>query len=144
MGKGDIMKKNKFRAWDQRENRFVYKGFYDRNWYFHQSECKTWKPLVPEDRPYQILEQYTELKDKNGKEIYEGDICYISGLGRITVVWDESSLGYVFTTDSAENEYNYQDLLEEIESITIIGNIHEPQKSTDYQWLQDESIRRSK
>jgi len=131
---GDNMREIKFRAWIKKEKKML-----------KHEEILYDGPLQYPKESGLILMQYTGLKDKNGKEIYEGDI--------VTIIFDKNwSEKYPDTQDVGEVIFDngtfcarkgkekiraWKDgvhdwhSLENVEELEVIGNIYENPKMVE-------------
>ena len=113
-----MKRKIKFRIWDKEGskmingNDFTFDEYIPINYMFNDSNRF-------------IFMQWTGFTDKNGTEIYEGDILkcklYNGEYENYVIVWDEEEAGF-----DALNEDKNNFMLPSIWTVSkIIGNIHE-------------------
>lgn len=122
-----MVREIKFRVWETKEKRMLqsgsfdihlscnsygisYKFINDQERQYRFVSCK--RNNFNKDKPEVILLQYTGLKDKKGKEIYERDIVR---------VWDEK-IGRIVEWDADRWSC---DGLSLINTCEVIGNIYE-------------------
>ncbi len=102
------MRTIKFRAWDESQKYMAYQCTPDletiQSFMHHFGDKK--------------LMQFTGLYDKNGKEIYEGDIV-TDGVGKYKIVYDLKLAGYQPYCIFRDDPENYCE---------VLGNIYENQE----------------
>lgn len=105
------MREIKFRAWDKKNKEWFYFGL---NEVYGMGQDS---PNGYAEINFDEIMQYTGLKDKNNKEIYEGDILKFNTKGGNEMIYEVKWRGKGFkpTRMSEDNQ----------EEIEIIGNIYE-------------------
>ena len=133
------MRELKFRAWDEQAQTYFYNiALFPNNTgaflrfsieglvresEFHET---TWTELDA----CTVIEQYTGLKDKNGKEIYEGDIVRWEQDKRLYAIKFQFGMFYASVEERNKRIYGgfpLHVLTENVEKelCEVVGNIHE-------------------
>ena len=120
--------KPKFRAWTE-EGKVMY---YDVYPFKYDTLLLSYDEIAFDEVPASdfILMQSTGIKDKNGKEIFEGDIVkYEIGLNTYTeeVAYDKDFAGFGVRDAKANVVFTFGEIAEDISliSLEVIGNIYE-------------------
>ena len=124
------MREIKFRMWDDEEKTMI-----DGDSLAFE-EYLPIKDLLSQDS----IMQFTGLHDKNGKEIYEGDICNcpetgVDGTivfhnGRFT--WTDGACHWDMVLNSKDGQPR-DSVIPEADDLVIIGNIHETPSAKESQ-----------
>ena len=141
------MREIKFRAWDIEDNVMI------QNIFSHFAG-----PSDILQEPYYIPMQYTGLKDKNGKEIYEGDVLrsdiypfsctednkYDNYYGAIGWSEEEASFYIVAIKNPKSSVRGISDGIcdsisqKMMQDFEVLGNIHDPEWKQYGEYIQEE------
>ena len=92
------MREIKFRVWHKGQNKFIkiHKLNFERGKLTHVYEKNLKSPTTPNIYSIKDVDvmQYTGFKDKNGKEIYEGDILLLPHKELGSIYWGKFNAGF--------------------------------------------------
>jgi uncharacterized phage protein (TIGR01671 family) len=133
------MRDIKFRVWDCEEKEMLYPGsnatelnsIMDCAITFDDVGCEVAVRYYGEDNyltktKFELM-QYTGRKDKNGKEIYEGDIVRDKDGRILEVFWNSIGVGGWWFCELKDGDKMHAEKID-LDSLKVIGNIYENPK----------------
>ena len=109
------MREIRFRAWDEKNQRFIF------------ATLQTGRVLnienpLPVGDKLEDWQQYTSIKDKNGKEIWEGDLVKFDGIQMREVAYEEAKF---VIRGNAGQDRDLSDACWNPNDVEVTGNIYE-------------------
>lgn len=123
------MREIKFRAWDKERNRITETPFNIGGTgricgvAFFENDLIPVEVIANESKRYVVM-QFTGLKDKNGVEIYAGDIVKDRAGFLYSVIWRKKKARFAYKCqEGSKTNMNQQEDIKD--GIEVIGNIYE-------------------
>ena len=123
------MRDIKFRAWDKDRKRWTNYSIAEDLPRFYDKHTGCWK--TDKEGKRFVLSQYTGLKDKNNREIYEGDVIKAISFARWIGVVEYSDENQAFIFDDLDKKYRGKSTVfmnQFDDGFEILGNIYENPK----------------
>jgi len=131
----------KFRAWDHDNDKMIFWSLSDLLIGFGEPQYQ----YNVIDRPSFLFDwmEYVGLEDKNGKEIYTGDIVK-SGEFTYKIIFKEGCFGYEVIDPINKISMNFANLSKELaQIIEVVGNVYEHGTETAEVGIMEDITRKS-